>query len=190
MSVRSILLGLCVAIGSEAALKVHADTAWPELECSIDQYWLQFAEAEFCFNREDIQLLNYLNLSSPSMQVTFHSEANVLPEVSLGRLNEQKTTGGLHDRLGLSVREMFTDLTAGTLSEGPDKEVVKMFMSVDEATDYSHYQKAGLDAFVIMRKSSLWDAIFIIDEKRKGSIHLTGQFQPSDVEWLLARLRW
>ncbi|GGX59250.1 hypothetical protein GCM10007392_28830 [Saccharospirillum salsuginis] len=168
----------------------YANTGWPEPECAEGKHWLEFAEVAFCFNRDDIQFLNYLNLSSPSMQINFNPETNAITQMSVGRLDEQQTTGGLHDQLGLSVRDMFVDLTTGVLSKGPDKEIVNTILTVDAATDFRHYQKAGLDAFVILRKSSMWDAIFIVDEKREGSIHLTGQFQPADVEWLLARLRW
>lgn len=90
----------------------YANETWPQPDCWDNPYWLMFANMKFCFEKSQVEHLNHLYLSSPSLHVMFNADESYIPELGLNRLDTRKTTGGLHSHLGLSVHEMFSQIVS------------------------------------------------------------------------------
>lgn len=190
MNIRIILLTFVFFLGSSLSSLLHADSAWPDPSCGDSPYWITFSEMEFCVAKRDIEHLSHLNLSSPSMQITFQSGEALLPEILVNALDASKATGGVHTQFELTVREFFLHGFSKEIDSEENAELFRSVMTIDANTILQHYSNNDIDAFVILREPDLWDDVYILNDDREVIIQLAGEFNVSQIEWLLARLRW
>lgn len=190
MNIRTTLLTLTLFLGSSSSSLLHAGSAWPDQSCGDNPYWITFSEMEFCIAKRDIEHLNHLNLSSPSMQITFKSGETILPELLVNALDASKATGGLHTQFDLTVKEFFLGGFSKRIDGEDNAELFRSVMTIDANTILHHFSNSDIDAFVILREPDLWDDVYILNDEREVIIQLAGEFNVSQIEWLLARLRW
>lgn len=145
---------------------------------------------DFCIAKSEIEHLNHLNLSSPSMQITFNSSETVLPELLVNALEATKATGGLHTQIDLTVKGFFLDGFSEAIDGQKNLELFRSVMTIDDDTVLHHFSNSDSDAFVILRAPNLWDDVYMLSDEREVIIQLAGELDISKVEWLLARLRW
>lgn len=190
MKVRTTLLAIAFYCGLFFSTLLHASSAWPDQNCGDSPYWLTFSEMELCIAKSKVEHLNHLNLSSPSLQITFNSSEVIMHELLVNALDAYKATGGLHTQLDFTVKELFLNIFANNMQSGENAALFNTVMTIDADTDLLHFTKNNLDAFVILRGPDLWDEVFIMKEEREIIIQMAGEFDFSQVEWLLARVRW
>lgn len=190
MKIRTVLLTLAFFCGSFLPTLLQASSAWPDQGCGDSPYWLTFSEMELCIAKSKVEYLNHLNLSSPSLQITFNSSEAVMSELLVNVLDPHKATGGLHTQLDFTVKELFLNIFANNMQSSENAALFNTVMTIDADTTLLHFTKNNLDAFVILRGPDLWDEVFIMKEEREVIIQMAGEFDFSQVEWLLARVRW
>lgn len=190
MKIRTALLAIAFFCGPFLSTLLHANSAWPDQNCGDTPYWLTFSEMDLCVAKRNVEHLNHLHLSSPSLQITFNADEAVMPELLVNALDAHKVTGGLHTQLDFTVKELFLNIFTNNMQSGENAALVNTVMTIDADTDLLHFTKNNLDAFFILRGPDLWDEVFILKEEREVIIQMAGEFDVSQVEWLLARLRW
>jgi hypothetical protein len=178
ISFAATLFGMSSAVAS----------SWPDRNCMKADYWLEFSELRLCVERERIIHLNHLNLSSPSLSILMEFDGKHV-EVGFSRLDDRKVTGGLHEHLQVTPKQLFVLLME---SGGNDDRIglIRRVMDVDENTQLTSYADNGLNAFVIVKDDGGYSSIYLIHEGRDGAILLAGMFDEHDAEYLLSRISW
>lgn len=157
-------------------------SSWPQSTCNNEKSWIEFSELQLCLDKGDVNSLNIMNSSTPSVSINYKGIEFIFIKQA-----PDDVTGGLHKKYNLTLDQYFSALI--NKSNVRDLTVAYKVHELESSNQITKFYNNQWSAYLLISNTRSFDEIFIINKKDERVFQIGGEFNQSNALELLSKIQ-